>query len=58
MATAACPECGSRVEVQGSPTRGQRVRCSDCGTTLRVINLEPLDLTWTEDYWEEEEEDD
>jgi len=58
MATAVCPECGSRVEVRGSPKRGQRVRCGDCRTELKVSGLGPLELTWADEYLEEEEEDD
>ena len=58
MATAVCPECGSSVNVRGIPTLGQRVRCSDCRTQLRVIALQPLDLTWADEYFEEEKEED
>lgn len=58
MATAVCPECGSNVNVRGIPERGQRLRCRECGTELRVIGLEPLELNWADEDWQEEEEDD
>ncbi|HUV94306.1 MAG TPA: lysine biosynthesis protein LysW [Anaerolineae bacterium] len=63
MAAALCPECGSGVSVRGIPTLGQRLRCRECGTELRVIGLEPLEFNWAdeedreEEDWEEEEED-
>jgi len=57
MATAMCPECGSNVEVRGIPKRGQRVRCGDCRTELKVSALKPLDLTWADEYFEEGEQD-
>jgi len=58
MATPMCPECGSSVNVRGIPTLGQRLRCPDCRTELRVIGLQPLHLGWADEYREEEEEED
>jgi len=58
MPTAQCPECGTTVNVSGTPKRGQSVRCGDCRTQLRVISLDPLNLTWADEYVEEGEQDD
>lgn len=41
---APCPECEGAVRFDRPPLRSQVARCTDCGTELEVIDLEPLRL--------------
>lgn len=57
MPSASCPECASLVNVSGTPQPGDGAHCSHCRTPLRVVALHPLELTWAEEYYKEEEEE-
>ncbi len=46
MAFAYCPDCLVRLEVRYRSKRGQRVTCWNCGATLRVSDLNRLQLDW------------
>lgn len=65
MATAYCPECEQMVKLGAEPMEGQRVTCSNCGTMLEVVSLEPLGLDWAyvepaddEESWDWDQEED
>lgn len=49
MAVAFCPECGEGVKLGSQPHEGQRVTCNECGASLEVISLKPLELDWVYD---------
>ena len=64
---APCPDCGEMVRVGSRPKEGLRFTCSNCGASLEIINLEPLELDWAyddfepdwesdEDEWDEEDD--
>jgi len=58
MATAFCPECGAKVVLDIEELKlGQRIDCPECGTSLEVINVHPLELDYAIESWEEEEKD-
>ena len=58
MAFAYCPDCLVRLDVRHRSRKGQRVTCWNCGATLRVSDLNPLQLDWAveaaEEGWEED----
>jgi alpha-aminoadipate carrier protein LysW len=54
MPRGTCPECDSEVQVDEEADKGDVVDCPDCGTTLEVVGLDPIEL----DVATEEEEED
>jgi hypothetical protein len=46
MATVFCLDCNHPVSLGSRPVEGQLVTCSNCGTQLEVIGLNPLELDW------------
>ena len=48
-----CPECGSFVSFKREPDLGQIVTCSQCGESLVIVELSPLELDWADDYDDE-----
>lgn len=55
-----CPECEAEVQVDEDADKGDTVECSDCGTLLEVVGLDPIELDVTmeeEDEFEDDEED-
>ena len=63
---ATCPECDAEVEVNETDVElGDDVTCPECGQTLVISNMDPLELDFApeddddeEDDEDEEEEDD
>ena len=41
---ATCPECEGTVRFDRPPLRSQVARCTDCGTELEVIEIDPIRL--------------
>jgi len=41
---AECPQCGAMIHFKSAPLLHELVRCSECGTELEVVSLEPLTL--------------
>jgi lysine biosynthesis protein LysW len=40
----ACPDCGQRIALNRTPKLGQRLVCTHCGTELKVVKAQPLEL--------------
>jgi hypothetical protein len=61
VATAPCPDCGRKVKLGSRPKEGQQLACTNCGTYLEIIGLEPPELDWAFNdlppVWESEDED-
>lgn len=56
---ATCPECDAEVEVDETDVElGDDVTCPDCGQTLVISNMEPIELDFASEDDEDEEEDD
>jgi lysine biosynthesis protein LysW len=60
MPTAICPECDEEVYVDADSEQGDRVVCDECGSSLVVVGLDPVELdlqeeTDSDDYDEEED---
>ena len=49
MPYAICPGCDAEVDVSGNPRLGREIRCPECDGALVVVNLNPLELDWTEE---------
>jgi alpha-aminoadipate carrier protein LysW len=54
MPRGTCPECEAEVQVDEDTDKGDVVECGDCGTSLEVVGLDPIEL----DIAVEEEEED
>jgi len=54
MPTSICPECNEEVYVELDAEQGDRVSCEECGATLIVVGLDPIEL----DLREEPDKDD
>jgi alpha-aminoadipate carrier protein LysW len=53
MPTSICPECDEEVYVDSEVEQGDRVSCDECGTSLVVVGLDPIEM----DVYEESEAD-
>ena len=54
MPTSVCPECDEEVYVDSDSEQGDRVSCDECGSSLVVVGLDPIEL----DLREETEKED
>ncbi len=56
---ATCPECDAEVEVDETDVElGDDVTCPDCGQTLVISNMEPVELDFAPEDDEDEDDDD
>jgi alpha-aminoadipate carrier protein LysW len=56
---ATCPECEFEIDVdEYDVDKGDTLECDNCGTTLEVVGLNPIDLDAVVEDDEEEDEDD
>lgn len=44
MPTTVCPECTEEVFVDAESEQGDTISCDECGTTLVVVGLDPIEL--------------
>ncbi len=58
MPTAVCPECSEEVFVEAECEQGDHVTCDECGSSLEVVGLDPIELDLVEDADEERIPDD
>ena len=54
--TAYCPECDATLRLK-SVRLGQQITCRECGTSLEIVELDPIELDWAFDEALEEEEE-
>ena len=59
MPTGTCPECDAEVHVDLDVDKGEIVDCDECGITLEVVGLDPveLDIVQDEDLDDDDDED-
>jgi alpha-aminoadipate carrier protein LysW len=56
---AICPECEFEIDVdEYDVERGDTLECDNCGVTLEIISLNPIEFEVESDDDEEEEKDD
>ena len=58
MVMAQCPSCGAQVSIFTKPKMGQRVKCNTCSSELEVVWLEPVELDWAIEGFDEDDDDD
>ena len=44
MPTTVCPECTEEVFVDAESEQGDTIACDECGSTLVVVGLDPIEL--------------
>ena len=65
---AECPSCGEEIILPTAAQPGQRIDCSHCVASLKIVWLDPPELDWIEseefdddldeDYLDDEDDDD
>ena len=56
---ATCPECDAEVEVNETDVElGDDVTCPECGQTLVISNMDPLELDFAPEDDEDDDDDD
>ena len=58
MPTAVCPECSEEVYVDAECEQGDHVSCDECGSSLEVVGLDPIELDRVEDQDDDRHSDD
>jgi len=41
---AECPICGANVTMEADTVPGELIECSDCGTELEVVSVDPFEV--------------
>jgi lysine biosynthesis protein LysW len=54
---AKCPDYQSSINLPPKPELWMRVTCPECGTQLEIVDDDPWELDYAEDFDEEEFED-
>ena len=49
MPTSNCPECEEEVYVDADAEQGDTVTCDECGSSLTVVGLDPIELDLREE---------
>ena len=49
MPTANCPECDEEVYVDADSEQGDTISCDECGASLTVVGLDPVELDLREE---------
>jgi len=49
MPTSICPECSEEVYVDAECEQGDTTHCDECGSSLVVVGLDPIELDLKED---------
>lgn len=57
MPTSICPECSEEVYVDAESEQGRVVVCDECGSSLVVVGLDPIELDLNEDHEDEISDD-
>ena len=52
---ALCPQCEAAIEIDDTMEEGETVDCPECGTTLELVNTNPVELDVVGDDSDEEE---
>lgn len=59
MPTAICPECDEEVYVDADVVQGDVMACDECGESLEVVGLDPIELDpYVDDEFDEFDGDD
>ena len=55
---AKCPDCQSNISLPPKPELWMRITCPECGTQLEIVDDDPWELDYAEDFDEDELDDD
>lgn len=55
---ATCPECDVEVHVDEDVEKGDLIECDDCGASLEVVGLDPIELDLAPEDEDEDPYDD
>ena len=58
MPTGTCPECEADVHVDTDADKGEVVACEECGISLEVVGLDPVELDMVEEDYDDDEDED
>lgn len=58
MPAAKCPECDEEVFVDADLEQGDFVECDECGASLELVGMDPIELDVRHDTEDDEEEED
>lgn len=58
MPTSVCPECTEEVYVDAECEQGDHVTCDECGSSLEIVGLDPIELDLAADAEDEPIADD
>ena len=58
MPTSNCPECEEEVYVDADSEQGDEVTCDECGSSLVVVGLDPIELDLKTDSDDDDDYDD
>ncbi len=58
MPTSNCPECEEEVYVDADSEQGDEVTCDECGASLTVVGLDPIELDLKTDSDDDDYKDD
>ena len=50
MPTSICPECHEEVYVDAESEQGDTVTCDECGSSLVVVGLDPIELDLRDEH--------
>lgn len=56
--TGTCPECDADVHVDTDADKGDGVSCEECGTSLEVVGLDPVELDIVEEDYDDDDDED
>ena len=51
---AKCPDCQSDINLPPKPELWMRITCPECGTQLEIVDEDPWELDYAEDFDEDE----
>lgn len=54
MPTSICPECSEEVYVDAEVEQGDTTACDECGSSLVVVGLDPIELDLREEDADED----
>ena len=58
MPTGTCPECDADVHVDVDADKGELVNCDECGISLEVVGLDPVELDPVEEELDDDDDED
>jgi lysine biosynthesis protein LysW len=52
-----CPDCEAEVHVDLDADKGDNVACDECGSTLEIVGLDPVELDIAEEDLDDDDDD-